>query len=232
MSDLHLGTSECRSGDVLKFLKENTFSKLYLVGDIIDIEAMRYRRNWTQSHNDVVQKILRLARKGVQVIYVIGNHDIFLSKLLSDREIFLGNLTILNDDIHITSTGSRCLIMHGHQLDGSYEIMKWLYRLGDRAYEIAIKLNRIINITGRFIGLPHMPISKWLKMKVKNAVSYLGAMEEGISRYAALRGVNSVICGHLHHPQSRNIGDIQYINCGDFVESSTVAVELEELEKV
>ena len=222
ISDTHLGTSGCQAGHLLDFLKHTDSRYLYLVGDIIDGWALKRRWYWHQQHNDIVQKILRKARKGTHVTFIAGNHDEAARQFLG---LGFGGITIADEAIHITVRGKRFLVIHGDQFDGVVQCAKWLAYVGDYLYELTLKLNRVFNWARRKIGLPYWSLSQYLKHKVKNAVSYISAFEEAVAREARSRGVDGVVCGHIHRPEIREIEGILYCNDGDWVESLSALVE-------
>lgn len=222
ISDVHLGTRGCKAEFLLDFLKHTESETLYLVGDIIDGWRMRRSWYWAQSHNDVIQKILRKARKGTKVIYIPGNHD----EALRDYDgILLGGIAVRSHHIHETADGRRLLIIHGDQFDGIVQYAKWLARLGDSAYNLCLVLNHWFNHFRRRIGYPYWSLSAYLKKRVKNAVEYISNYEEAIAREARRRGADGVVCGHIHQAEMRMIDGVLYCNDGDWVESCTALVE-------
>lgn len=222
ISDLHLGTPGCQARALLDFLREVECDQLFLVGDIVDGWQLRRSWYWPQAHNDVVQKLLRKARKGCRVIYIPGNHDEFARKYLNHS---FGGVEVAHEWIHETADGRKLWITHGDLFDGVIQCAKWLAYLGDTAYEFTLKLNRHLNSLRARLGLPYWSLSKYLKLKVKRAVSYLNDFEEALAREARKRGVQGVVCGHIHHAELRDIGGILYANDGDWVESLTALVE-------
>lgn len=221
ISDVHLGTRGSNARAVLDFLRNNDFESLYIVGDLIDIWSLRRGIYWPQEHNDVIQKILRKSRKGTRVIYIPGNHDEFLSRHLGSY----GAVTVQKHAIHRTADGRRILVMHGHELDTVVQNIKWLALLGDLGYQLLLALNPVVNAVRRIFGFGYWSLSKAVKRRVKDAVSFIGAYEEGIARYAERFGVDAALCGHIHTPAIREIGDITYYNCGDWVENCSAIVE-------
>jgi UDP-2,3-diacylglucosamine pyrophosphatase LpxH len=195
---------------------------LFLVGDIIDGWQLRRQWFWPQSHNDVVQKILRKARKGTRVVFVPGNHDEFARKYFDHS---FGGVEVVEDWVHTTADGRRLWITHGDLFDGVIQCARWLALLGDVAYETMLKVNRIFNRWRAKCGLPYWSLSKYLKLKVKRAVSYIGDFEGAVAREARRRGVDGVVCGHIHHAEIRMVDGILYCNDGDWVESLTALVE-------
>ncbi len=222
ISDLHLGTPGCRAEALLEFLKHTDSDTLYLVGDIIDGWQLRRSWYWPQSHNDVVQKLLRKARKGTRVIFIPGNHDEFARRYVGHE---FGGIAVVGDAVHLTADGRRLWVTHGDQFDGVVQCAKWLAHLGDTLYEFTLKLNRHLNSLRARLGLPYWSLSKYLKLKVKRAVSYVGDFELALAREARRRGVQGVVCGHIHHAELRDIDGIAYANDGDWVESLTALAE-------
>ena len=222
ISDIHLGTAGCQAGHLLEFLKYTDSHELYLVGDIIDGWALKRRWYWNQQHNDIVQKILRKARKGTSVTFIAGNHDEAARQFLG---LGFGGIKIADEAIHVTARGKKMLVIHGDQFDGVVQCAKWLAYVGDYLYELTLKLNRGFNWGRRKVGLPYWSLSQYLKHKVKNAVSYISAFEEAVAREARTRGVDGVVCGHIHRPEIREIDGVLYCNDGDWVESLSALVE-------
>lgn len=225
ISDLHLGTRGAQADLVLEFLRAYDAPTIYLVGDIID--GWRLKSGWyfPQTHNDVVQKLLRKVRKGSKLIYVTGNHDDFLRDFTG---LQFGGITLVDDAIHETADGKRMLVIHGDLFDLVVRNAKWLALLGDWAYTIALGLNMMINKVRRRLQLPHWSLSAWAKHKVKNAVNYIGEFETCLADEARRHKADGVICGHIHHATQREIDGLTYINTGDWVESCTAVVEHED----
>jgi UDP-2,3-diacylglucosamine pyrophosphatase LpxH len=210
ISDLHLGTRGCQADAILDFIRNLDCQTLYLVGDIIDGWKMRSGIYWPQSHNDVVQKILRLARKGVRVIYVPGNHD---ERLREFCGVHFGGVTVIRETIHTAADGKRFLVTHGDDFDGVVASAPWLAFVGDWAYRALLGSNTIVNFVRRRFGLGYWSLSAFLKGKVKNALAYIDKFEDTVAHEAKRRGVDGVICG------------IAYMNDGDWVESCTALIE-------
>lgn len=225
ISDIHLGTRGCKADLLLEFLKHTESDQLYLVGDIIDGWRLKRSWYWNQSHNDVVQKLLRKARKGTDVIYVPGNHDEALRDFIDAAGLAFGGITVQMEAIHQTADGRRLLVTHGDHFDGIVTCAKWLALLGDAAYGFALGLNTWFNHIRRRMGLPYWSLSAYLKHKVKNAVAFISEYEQAIAEEARRRHVDGVVCGHIHHAEIREIDGILYCNDGDWVESCTALVE-------
>lgn len=222
LSDLHLGAKVSQAHLLLDFLKHNDADTIYLVGDIVDGWKLRKGWHWPQAHNDVVQKMLRKARKGARVIYIPGNHDEFARDYAG---LTFGGIEVAPEAVHETADGRRMLVIHGDQFDIVVCNARWLAYLGDWAYELAISANTLVNRARRLFGVGYWSLSAWAKMKVKNAVNFIGDYEATLAAEAARRGVDGVICGHIHHATIRTIGDVLYVNTGDFVESCTAVAE-------
>lgn len=222
ISDLHLGTPGCQAHALLDFLKHTECETLFLVGDIIDGWQLKRQWYWPPAHNDVVQKLLRKARKGTRVIFVPGNHDEFARKYLNHN---FGGIDVVDDWIHETADGQKLWVMHGDLFDGVIQCAKWLAHVGDSLYEFTLRLNRHLNSLRARMGLPYWSLSQYLKLKVKRAVSYVGDFEQAVAREARKRGVQGVVCGHIHHAEMRDIDGILYCNDGDWVESLTALAE-------
>jgi UDP-2,3-diacylglucosamine pyrophosphatase LpxH len=222
ISDIHLGTRGCKAEFLLDFLKHTESDYLYLVGDIIDCWRLRRTWFWRQSHNDVVQKLLRKARKGTKVIYVPGNHD---EPLRDYSEMQFGGVLVMNETTHRMADGRLFLVIHGDQFDGIVRYARWLAFLGDRAYNLMLAANHWFNHARQRLGLGYWSLSAYLKQKVKDAVKYIDDYEHAVAEEARRRGVDGVICGHIHKAEIRRFGEILYCNDGDWVESCTALVE-------
>ncbi len=222
ISDVHLGTRGCQAELLLDFIRHIDCEQLYLVGDIVDGWRLRGRWYWPQAHNDVVQKILRMARKGVRVTYVPGNHDEFARDYCGSH---FGGVEVVMDAIHETADGRRLLVVHGDHFDGVIRYAKHLSLLGDWAYAIVLELNTWFNRIRRRLGFGYWSLSAYLKGKVKNAVQFIADFEAAVAEEARRRGADGVVCGHIHKAELREIAGLVYANDGDWVESCTALVE-------
>lgn len=222
ISDLHLGTPGCQAKALLGFLRAHPSDRLYLVGDIIDGWQLRRKWHWPQSHNDVVQKILKRARKGCKVTFIAGNHDEFARHFIGHQ---FGGVDVADEAIHITATGKRLWVVHGDHFDGVIQYAKWLAYLGDNLYELALRMNRHLNSFRARMGLPYWSLSQYLKHRVKSALNYVLQFESVVAQEARRRGLDGVVCGHIHRAEMRDIDGILYCNDGDWVESLTGLVE-------
>jgi UDP-2,3-diacylglucosamine pyrophosphatase LpxH len=222
LSDIHLGTRGCQADKLLDFMRHYEADTIYLVGDIVDGWQLKTGWYWPQAHNDVVQKLLRKARKGTRLLYIPGNHDEFLRDYYGTH---FGGIEVLEDAIHVGADGRRYLVIHGDLFDVVIRHARWLALLGNHAYDAAIWLNTYFNAVRRALGLTYWSLSQWAKLKVKNAVNFIGEYEQTLAAEAHRRGVDGVICGHIHHAMIRNIAGLRYVNCGDWVESCSAVIE-------
>ncbi|WP_308908952.1 UDP-2,3-diacylglucosamine diphosphatase [Pseudokordiimonas caeni] len=222
VSDVHLGTRSSRADLLHDFLKSITCEKLYLVGDIVDGWRLKKSWYWDTRHNDVIRRVLKMAKSGTEVIYIPGNHDEGLRGFVGHN---LAGVTLQMEAVHEGLDGRRFWVIHGDEFDGVVKYARWLAHVGDHAYSLLLKLNTAFNRVRRSLGYPYWSLSAYLKHKVKNAVEYIGKFEEAVAHEAGRRGVQGVICGHIHHAERRMIGEIEYLNDGDWVESCTALVE-------
>ena len=225
ISDFHLGTNGCQADLLNNFLKHNTCEHLFLVGDIIDgwkIQQNKWR--WKQSHSNVVRRILGMGKHGVEVTYVTGNHDEFLRPFVA-QGFLMGNIRIVNSAEYRSIDGDLYLITHGDMFDGITRLGRWISFLGDNAYDFVLWINTRFNYIRHKFGFGYWSLSKYLKHKVKKAVGFVFEFEKTLTEYAAKRGYDGVICGHIHTPEIKTINGITYMNDGDWVESCSALVE-------
>jgi UDP-2,3-diacylglucosamine pyrophosphatase LpxH len=222
VSDLHLGTRAAQAESFLDFLRLHDADTIYLVGDIIDFWRVKRGPVWTQSHNDVLQKLLRKARKGSRIVYIPGNHDEAMRDYCG---MTFGGIELHHDIVHVGADGRRYLVMHGDEFDVVVCYAKWLAFLGDRSYEFALWLNAPLNWLRRHLGFSYWSLSQYLKLRVKSAVNFIGEFEHALAEEARRRNVDGVICGHIHHAADRAVDSTRYLNCGDWVESCTALAE-------
>jgi len=222
ISDIHLGTRGCKAEFLLDFLRCNDARTIYLVGDIVDGWRLRKSWYWPQTHNDIVQKLLRKVRHGTRVVYVPGNHD----EWLRDYSLLqFGGVEVLEEAVHVTADGRRLLIIHGDHYDLIVKNARWLALLGDGAYTLALWVNHHFNKMRRAFGYDYWSLSAFLKLKVKNAVQYIGSFADALADEARRRDFDGVVCGHIHHAEIRDLSGVLYCNDGDWVESCTALVE-------
>ena len=225
LSDIHLGTRACQAERLLGFLKAYDSDRLYLVGDIVDFWAMRSRGvYWSAAQNTLVQKILKRARHHVQVVFVPGNHDEAAREHVGTS---FGNIGVVHDAVHVTADGKRYLVMHGDEFDQVTRYARWVALLGDHAYAFVVRLNLALSWLRRTLGIPgYWSLAGYAKRRVKTAVDFVFGFEEAVARHARDRGVDGVICGHIHKPKIvEHESGALYINTGDWVENMTALVE-------
>ncbi|GAB5499487.1 MAG: UDP-2,3-diacylglucosamine diphosphatase [Pseudohongiellaceae bacterium] len=222
ISDVHLGFNGCQADKLLDFLHCVETDYLFLVGDIIDFWSIKKSPYWPQAHTNVIRSILGKAKHNTKVIYVPGNHDEEMRDCVG--HVF-GNLEIHRDYVHTTADGKKLLIMHGDEFDMVIKHSPMLANLGSWAYEKLLSLNHFVNRFRNLFNLSYWSLAAFLKHKVKNAVSYIGSFEEALAHCAKERGVDGVVCGHIHHAEIRDIDGVLYCNDGDWVESCTAMFE-------
>lgn len=224
ISDIHLGTKFSKAEEFLDFLKNVECENIYLVGDIIDGWAMKRKIKWAQSHSDVIQKLLRKARKDTNVYFITGNHDDFIRPFLP---LILGDRLHVNDFFEYTSLDDRLFyVTHGDFFDSITMTKKWIAILGDYGYDLLLHLNAFINFTRKVFGIKkYWSLSKYVKDNVKKSVSFINDFEAVLATHAKRNGYDGIICGHIHKAEMKMIDGIAYLNCGDWVESCTALVE-------
>ena len=226
LSDLHLGMRGCQADRVLDFVRHNDAQRWVLVGDVVDGWALARSWRWPQSHNDVVQKLLREVRKGAEMVYVPGNHDGAARQFAG---MAFGGIAVQREHVHVTADGRRLLVLHGDEFDGAVRLAPWLSKVGARAYEASIALNTVVAAARERLGMPYWSLAAALKDRTKRALQYVARFEEAVAALAVQRGVDGVVCGHIHRPELRTIstpaGTTLYANCGDWVENCTALAE-------
>jgi len=222
ISDTHLGTSGCNAELLHDFLHSIKPDTLYLVGDIIDGWRLKRGWYWPPRHNDIIRRVLKLANKGARVVYIPGNHD---EALRDYTGLAFGGVEVMQEAIHVTADGKRLLVLHGDEFDGVVLYARWLAFLGDVGYSVLLRMNVWFNALRRQFGLPYWSLSAYIKHRVKNAVAFISRFEEVVAHAARERGVDGVVCGHIHSAEIRDFDGILYMNDGDWVESCTALVE-------
>lgn len=231
ISDTHLGFRGVRAEELSAFLKHIECERLYLVGDILDFWAIKQRWHWPATHNQVVRRILKQAKRGAQVIYIPGNHDDSLRQYVG---LDLGGVRIAHQAAHRTADGRVLLVTHGDEYDLVVQHSKMLSVLGTWAYDHLIALNRIVNTARGLFGFGPWSFATAIKLKVKGACKYVSDFESSLLAEARRRGMDGVVCGHVHQPLLREqvMGEngektLLYANCGDWIERATALVEHE-----
>ncbi len=222
LSDIHLGTRECRADLLLDFLHRVQPEQLILIGDIVDLWSLRRSFYWPQSHNNVLRTILGKAKHGTRIIYVPGNHDIDLREFAG---MAFGNLEVHRTYVHTTARDLKLLVLHGDEFDAAVKCSGWLTALGSWAYDLTMFLNRHFNSIRHRFGYRYWSLAGYLKSKVGNAMHYVYSFEQAAAREARRQGLDGIVCGHIHRPELTTIDDVLYCNDGDWVENCTVLVE-------
>jgi UDP-2,3-diacylglucosamine pyrophosphatase LpxH len=222
LSDLHLATRACRAQALLDFLQHNDAHTIYLVGDVIDFWRVKRGAPWPPAHNEVVQTLLRKMRTGSRLVLIPGNHDEGLREFCGTS---LDGIEVLRECVHTTADGRRLLVTHGDEFDGVVRYAKWLAFMGDRGNGLVRRLKAPVQWVRRHLGLEAWSLSSYLKLKAKTAVNFIGKFEDELIEEARRRCVDGIVCGHIHHAANRSVGGIQYLNCGDWVESCTAITE-------
>ena len=222
ISDVHLGSKDCKAKELNAFLKHYQADQIYLVGDILDGWKMKNGVFWKKDYTKVISRLLRLAKKGTPIYYITGNHDEFLRRFANNK---LDNIHLLNRCSFATADGRKLLILHGDQFDGVARCHHLLRHIGDVGYELLMKINRGYNHLRQRYGYGYWSLAGFLKARIKRAQVYIEEYEKGAAHYAGKQGFDGVICGHIHHAANKQIEDVHYYNTGDWVESCTALVE-------
>lgn len=235
LSDLHLGTKESQSDELLKFLKlfpqcngKYYLETIFLNGDILDLTNFDSKL-FFRKHIKIIKKLLDFSKRGVKIIYILGNHEYPIMSYFSTAETFLNsNVIIKKEHIHISKDNKKYLIIHGDQFDGIVRLHPFVYKIGDFLYGIINRINFFVVKILYFLGRKPWSFSHWVKTKAKSAIKYIADFEKLISEYSKKYNVDGVICGHIHVPEDRNIGGVRYLNSGTFVEIKSCIVEYDD----
>jgi UDP-2,3-diacylglucosamine pyrophosphatase LpxH len=225
ISDIHLGTRSCKAEYLLDFLQHTQSQHLYLVGDIVDFWNLKNGWHWPRAHNQVIQTFMEKASRGTEVVFVPGNHDEWFRDYLG---FFFGGIKVQDEAVHETADGRKLLVIHGDEFDAIVTHSKWLALLGSWIYDVLLYANRYVNGIRRRFGFPYWSLAAYLKHKTKSAVNFISNFEQALVQAACERGVDGVVCGHIHKAEIRDIGGLRYCNDGDWVESCTALVEHED----
>lgn len=219
---MHLGSSHCKADYLLQLLNQITTTRIYLVGDIVDLWAMRRRVFWPETHNQVLRQLLTLSRSGVEIIYIPGNHDAHFREWCGND---FGHVKIRENALHVAADGSRYLVTHGDELDHAVRYSRINRLIGDVAYDTLMVANRWLNAYRILTGRPYWSLAGWVKSRISQAEQAINTYQEAAVGLARYRGMDGIICGHLHHPIIRRYGETLYCNDGDWVENCTAMVE-------
>jgi UDP-2,3-diacylglucosamine pyrophosphatase LpxH len=224
ISDIHLGSRGCQADALCSFLKNNTCENLFLVGDVIDGWQLQKRWFFPQSHANVIRRILTAAKRGTKVYYILGNHDEALRKFLQ-FDIEVGNISLIDRFDYEAINGKKYLVIHGDFFDSLMVDNKWLMHIGDFAYNFMIWVNVHFNKIRKTLDMDYWSLSKWLKQNTKEALNFINNFEGHLSEYCKEESYDGIICGHIHVATIKDINGVEYMNCGDWVESSTALLE-------
>jgi UDP-2,3-diacylglucosamine pyrophosphatase LpxH len=222
ISDLHLGNPNCHADKVLEVLKKYEFENLFIVGDFIDMTYLKRKFYWNSDHSTVIQKVLRLSRKGVNVTYILGNHDFYIRSIIEEQNIHFGDILICNEFIYESVSGEKIYLTHGDCFDGFVRIHPLIYWLGDKSYEFSIWINKGYNKLRKLFGLEYWSLSAYLKTKVKNVIKFLAEYKKMSEQKLKEVGCDSIMIGHTHSPE---MVEGEYYNTGDFCESCSYIIE-------
>jgi UDP-2,3-diacylglucosamine pyrophosphatase LpxH len=225
VSDIHLGNHKSQPEKLLEVLRDYEYENLVIVGDFIDLTSLKKKFYWNANHSTVIQKVLRASRKGVNVTYILGNHDFYLRGLIKDENINIGDITICDEMYYETSKGEKIYICHGDQFDGFIRLHPFLYVLGDWAYEFSFKINKAYNWFRKLVGLEYWSLSQYLKYKVKNAITFINDFKILSLKKLDEVDCDSIMIGHIHTPAIEKIGNKTYYNTGDFCETCSFLYE-------
>jgi UDP-2,3-diacylglucosamine pyrophosphatase LpxH len=223
LSDIHLGTRGCQADSLIAFLREYESEHLFLLGDIIDFWAMNRSIHWTAAQNTVVQKVLRRARHGEKVMLIPGNHDEALREFVGAS---FGDIRVVGEHIHETADGRKLLLLHGDEFDQVTRHHRWLAVLGDIGYNLLVRINSWLSWVRRSLRISgYWSLAGYAKRRVKSAVSFIFDFEDAVIHTVRERGLDGIVCGHIHSATLRETDGVLYINCGDWVDSCTAIVE-------
>lgn len=225
ISDCHLGSSGAKAEQLARFLKQVECDTVYLVGDVIDMWRLKQRWYWPDAHNTVMRRLLKMSHKGTTIVYIPGNHDEAARPFCG---LAFGGMQMAKEAVHVTADGRRLLVTHGDQFDLVVRNSRLLALAGTVGYEMLLKINGAYNFGRRVFGLPYDSLSQAIKARVKSACNFISNFEQALVAEARAGGFDGVVCGHIHKAEQRRIDEIEYLNCGDWVESCTALAEHED----
>ena len=216
ISDVHLGSRSCQAASLLRFLDQVECEKLYLIGDIVDVIALKRSVHWPDLHTQVLRKFIEMRRAGVEVTYIPGNHD---DQFRTFAGSAFDDIKIRRRVVHKTSKGKRLLLTHGDEMDARMRCGTWLRHVGSVSYCVVMAANRNLNRLRNLFGLPYYSLAAQVKRRVGKAMAFIDSFEQGMAEVAREAGLDGVVCGHIHHAALKEIDGIIYGNDGDWVES-------------
>jgi len=223
ISDCHFGYSISRADLLANFLKYHTCENLFLVGDIVDFWVLEKKWHWPIDDAYAVVEIFKKIQNGTRVVYITGNHDDIIRAHIND--IHIDGIEFLNELPYMSIMGKRYLIIHGDLFDNEQPVWDVLSHLGNNAYLISLHINKFVNRLRAYFKMPPWSLSLYLKQNIKGAVNFIIKFEDHMTEYCRRGGYDGAICGHIHSAGIRKIGELDYMNCGDWVESCTALVE-------
>jgi len=226
ISDIHLGTKQCHIEYLLKFLHDNTFNNVFLIGDTIDFHSLSRNWYWSQDHNTFIQKILRMSRKGTHVVIIPGNHDIILREWIKEiSPFFFGDIVIVEEFEYLSIHNQKFLLLHGDKYDGIIRSMHWLYWLGDKTYSVITDINTLYNKIRKLFGQDYWSLSSYLKSQVKETIQIINKFDELVTHECTYKNYDGIIYGHTHTPYIKTINNKIIMNDGDVCENVTCIIE-------
>jgi len=221
ISDVHLGSKGSQPDKLLQFLQNNECEHLYMVGDIVDGWRLKQKLFWPDEHMSLMNYVLHNANKRMKVTYITGNHDEFLRRYSG---VDMGSIELVDECVYSDGDGKRYLVIHGDQFDVVTKYARWISVIGDIGYNLLIQVNRYLNKMRQFMGMEYWSISRWAKDRVKKAVNFMGDFKSIAARECESRGLDGIICGHIHRAEISEVDEFTYINSGDWVESCTAVI--------
>ncbi|MFK5914284.1 MAG: UDP-2,3-diacylglucosamine diphosphatase [Woeseiaceae bacterium] len=226
ISDTHLGTKHCHAESLIKFLLSTESEYLYLVGDIIDLWAMKKSKYWPDTHTEILQIIKNKSENGTKVIYTPGNHDRAFRRFCGTR---IANIQVEKQVIHTRHNGEKLLVLHGDQVDPLMQARcrYWMSYLGDIGYDFLLFINHHLRSIQKLFGYKYWSLARFIKNNLKNAMEHVNTYESLLTGIAEEHNVDGIVCGHIHYPKTDNINGVDYFNTGDWVEHCTALSETE-----
>lgn len=222
LSDLHLGSKDCQADYLQDFLRRVECETLYLLGDIVDLWAMRRRFLWPAAHQEVLRLIMHKARHGTRVVYIPGNHDEAVREFIGQC---FAQVEIAGEACHTTADGRRLLLLHGDVLDVERHLGFVSRFAGDAAYDLLMWLHRWANRARKWMKLPYLQLASSIKGRIGYARAAIAVFRRAALAEARRRGFDGVVCGHIHHSEIVEENGLVYCNDGDWIESCTALIE-------
>ncbi len=221
ISDVHLGTIGANAKALLSYLKTIDPEVLVINGDFVDGWNFK-KKYFPHDHFEVIRAVIKLINKGTKVYYITGNHDEFLRKY---HGLVFGKFEIV-DQLVLKVDGKIAWFFHGDIFDTSIQgRMKYLAKLGGKAYDFLIWTNRVANSGLSMLGKERMSFSKNIKQSVKVAVKWVNDFERIASDIAIEKKYDFICCGHIHTPSIKvfknDYGQVTYLNSGDWIENNS-----------